>query len=217
MRKTGLWALRLVAGLATLLVGYVLAGVMGAAIPTHREWRQARTGVRIYVVDNGIHSDLVLPVVAAGVDWRPLGVAEPLRDPRMAGHDYVAFGWGDRDFYLNTPRWSDVNPLRVVRAMLGGGATVLHVEHVPAPVAGPDVRSVVLTPDEYARLAAFVRDTFADGPAVPGYFTNDAFHPARRRYSAVHTCNAWTGRALREAGVRMGAWTPFSATVLWWL
>ena len=30
------------------------------------------------------------------------------------------------------------------------------------------------------------------------------------------TCNEWTGSILRNAGVRIGAWTPFNSGVMRW-
>ena len=48
-----------------------------------------------------------------------------------------------------------------------------------------------------------------------GYNSNDAFYEANGGYSAIMTCNEWTGRALRAAGVRMGLWTPIEQSVMW--
>jgi uncharacterized protein (TIGR02117 family) len=105
----------------------------------------------------------------------------------------------------------------VLAAATGSGDTLVHLDHLPPPRVGPDVRSVVLRPEEYRRLAAFIRATVADRPARhPGYGPYDAFYEARGRYSARRTCNAWTGEALAAAGVRVGWWTPFPETVLWW-
>lgn len=215
-------AARLLAGLAALVAAYALGAVAGSAIPANRGWTEAERGVRIHVVDNGIHTDLVLPVVAEGVDWRDLVRPGDLRNPAQAGHSHLMFGWGDRDFYLNTPSWWEMNPWRAIRALGGAGRTVLHVAHVPEPGTAPHIRPVTLRPDEYRRLAAHVRATFAVGadgrvPSVPGYARHDAFYEARGGYSAWRTCNDWTGAALRKAGVRMGVWTPFPWGVMQWL
>jgi uncharacterized protein (TIGR02117 family) len=94
---------------------------------------------------------------------------------------------------------------------------VLHVSHIAEPGAGPHTRSVMLSPEEYRRLAAYVRATFGEGPSVHGYGGHDAFYDARGGYSAVNTCNQWTAGALRAAGVKMGAWTPFTFGVMRWL
>lgn len=217
LRFTGRWLARLAVGLVALVLCYALAGLVGSSIAVNGEWKQASEGVRIYVADNGVHTDLILPVAAADVDWRRMIRPEHLRDPRMAGHSHVSFGWGNRDFYLNTATWADVRIDRVLVALVGIGSTVVHVEYGVEPGPDPHIRAVTLTPDEYRRLAAYVQETFAGGQVVPGYGQADAFYPARGGYSALRTCNEWTGAALREAGVTMGAWTPFTFGVMRWL
>jgi uncharacterized protein (TIGR02117 family) len=200
-----------------LLYGYAAAGLIGGAIPVNRGWRAPVQGVTIWVASNGIHTDLILPKVAAGVDWRPLLRPEHLRDPRYAGYGYAGFGWGDAKFYRETPEWRDVRPATVLAAAVGSDATLVHAIHLPRPTPAADVRPIVLTYDQYRRLADFIRATIAPAPKhQPGYGGYDAFYSARGRYSLVRTCNAWTGEALRHAGVRVGAWTPFPATVMWW-
>lgn len=100
---------------------------------------------------------------------------------------------------------------------MGSDATLVHASHLPRPAAGDDVRTIVLRPAEYRRLAGFLRASIVARPAhEPGYGAYDAFYTGTGRYSAVRTCNAWVGDALRRAGVRVGAWTPFPATVMWW-
>ena len=200
-------------GLATVLGLYFCAAMLGTAIPANRGWRPPAQGVRIYVEDNGVHTDLVLPAR----DFADLVRPGHFADPHQAAFGWRTFGWGDRDFYLNTRTWSQVNPLRVARAFAGGGQTVLHVSAVPEPVAGGRVKTLLLRPEEYARLVAHVRATFAGGTPVRGYDARDAFYPARGGYSAFRTCNEWTAAGLRKAGVPMGAWTPFAFGVMWWL
>ncbi|WP_404336541.1 TIGR02117 family protein [Sphingomonas sp. MMS12-HWE2-04] len=203
--------------LAALLLCYAAAVLLGTAIPVHWGWHEAREGVRIWVIDNGIHTDIVLPRTAIGIGWDDLLQPADIADPAQAANSHIAFGWGDRDFYLNTPTWADVNPLRVGRAMIGAGETVMHVAHIPQPQAGPHARTLVLAPDEYRRLVAAIRDSFGEGAPVHGYGASDAFYVARGGYSLLHTCNGWTGAALRKAGVKMGVWTPFPFGVMLWL
>ncbi|WP_375270971.1 TIGR02117 family protein [Sphingomonas sp.] len=203
--------------LAAAAAVYLSAGLIGAAWVTNRDWRPPAEGVTIWIEDNGIHTDLVMPKQAAGVDWRRVFGGGALREPAYAGFAHVAVGWGERGFFVNTPTWWDLRPGTVIAAAVGSEDTVLHVEHVPRPVEGERVRAVVLTPAEYRRLARVVRGSLAAGEPVRGYAGYDAFYPAHGRYDLLNTCNAWTGRALRRAGVRVGRWTPFSATVSWWL
>ncbi|WP_150125510.1 TIGR02117 family protein [Sphingomonas sp. LM7] len=208
--------MRTLLGLGAMVLCYVAAGLVGSAIPANDEWVPPARGVTVYVADNGIHTDLVLPVSAEGVAWDDLLRPEHLADPRRAAASHIAFGWGDRDFYLNTPTWWDVSPIRVGKALVGASATVMHVSRIAAPRVGPNVKAVVLRPDEYRRLAAFIRANFGEGAPARGYGGSDAFYVAQGGYSAIRTCNAWTGKALRAAGVRVGKWTPFPSGVMQW-
>ena len=222
MRVTGtarlaLGALRWIAAGLLLLAGYGAAGMVGGAIPANARWREPARGIDIWVESNGIHTGIVMPKVAGGIDWRDLARSGDLADPRFAGWDHVAIGWGERGFYLGTPTWADVRPTTILAAALGSDATLLHVEHVPRPVEGRDVRHLRVTLAQYRRLAAYVRASVAaDGERMHGYAGYDAFYEGRGRYDALHDCNDWTGDALRHAGVRVGAWTPFPVTVIGW-
>ncbi|MGN6819378.1 MAG: TIGR02117 family protein [Sphingomonas sp.] len=201
-----------------VVLAYATAGLIGGTIPINADWKPPATGgVRILVEDNGIHTGLVLPVRAAGIDWSQDFPAGDITDPRYARFDWVAVGWGDRAFYVETPTWADVNVLTVLRAATGSTRTVLHVEHVAEPPVAPDTRAIMLSEEQYRKLAAYVRATRGPGGKVAGgYGVNDVFYDGRGRYSAIRTCNEWAGGALRGAGVRIGAWTPFPVDVMAW-
>lgn len=201
---------------ALTLLLYLFAGLVGGAIPAGGQAPPER-GIRIYVEDNGIHTGIVLPKHAEGVGFDDLVAPRDIADPRYAEHGWLSIGWGDRAFYIGTPTWGDVRPATIAAAAIGSDAVVLHVGHLPEPVGEPGVYPVMLTPDQYRRLVAAIRASFADGAPVQGYGPYDAFYVAHGRYSAVETCNAWTGRMLRAAGVPMGRWTPFPVTVTSWL
>lgn len=205
------------AGTTAVLLGYPVGGALGGMVPSNRGWTPPDQGITLYIESNGVHTGIVMPKVAAGVDWRPFFAARDLRDPRFAAYDHVSLGWGDRDFYLETPTWADLRLSTVIAAATGSERTLLHVDHVPRPTPDGEVRQLVVRPAEYRRLAAYVRASLVtDGERRPGYYRYDAFYEARGRYSALRTCNSWVGDALRFAGVRVGAWTPFSVTVMRW-
>jgi len=212
--------MRVLKAILLLPLLYLAAGAVGGSIPAGgAEAAPAEAdAVTVYVATNGVHTGVLVPASGYGVDWRELVRAEHLPDPRYAGR-WLWFGWGDRDFYLNTPTWGEVSPLTVLKAANGSGDTLVHVDHLQTPYE--DARPVRISRAQYQRLTAGLRASFAlepDGRAAPirGYGPADVFYPARGRYSALTTCNAWTGRLLAEAGVRVGWWTPFSATVMQW-
>jgi uncharacterized protein (TIGR02117 family) len=211
-------------------LGRVLAGALAAAaggvallacvlplVPVPGE-PAAGEGVEVFVCSNGTHTDLVLPAVTAVMDWTAL---LPRGDYPLAPADstHVSFGWGDRAFYLETRTWSDLNPRTAWRALFGGGPTVLHVYHLRRPVAGEDCGRLVLGEGAYRRLTAYVRAAFRSERPILGasYSGGDRFYEAHGTYSPVLTCNEWTARALRAAGVPMGLWTPLAGGVMRWV
>jgi uncharacterized protein (TIGR02117 family) len=205
-------------GFAVALGGFFTAALAGMLIPANAGRAPLETGIRIYVEDNGAHTGIVIPARALDIVWDDLLRPGDLRDPRHAGHAWIAFGWGDRDFYMNTPRWADLSVPRTTAALAGLGDTVMHVEHIAEPRTGAGTRALTLSPEEFARLAGFIRASFAELPeSWPGYANYDAFYAARGGYSLFRTCNEWTGAALRHAGVPMGIWTPLPASVMYWM
>ncbi|KQT31984.1 hypothetical protein ASG29_08970 [Sphingomonas sp. Leaf412] len=213
--------IRLLGGIAAatalLIAAYAVAAAIGSRVAVNASWRApVAGGVTVWVEDNGVHTSIVMPKRAAGVDWTRVFPAGAIRDPRYGGWGHVAVGWGERGFFVGTPTWWDVRPGTIVRAVAGSPDTVLHVEHVAPPVAGRAVRAVVLRPSEYRRLAAFVRASLGEGEPVRGYDGHDAFYPGRGRYDWRTTCNVWTGRAFAFAGVRIGRWTPTAGGVMRW-
>lgn len=207
--------IRIIALPLVVLSAILAALLAGATIPANSGWRPPADGVTIHVYSNGVHTGLMLPAVNALHDWRGRVRAADLSDPRRAGQ-WLIFGWGERSFYLNTARWSDVDPIIVARAAIGSRETLMHVDHIQRVWQGPDLRTIVLTPGEYRALVASIEADFAPGVAIRGYGPDDVFYPGRGRYSAITTCNEWTGAKLRRIGVRVGLWTPTAWSVMRW-
>jgi uncharacterized protein (TIGR02117 family) len=221
-RRALVWTLRIVAGIVALPLLYFATAIFLGLVPANVSFRQPAQGIAIFVRTNGVHTDIVMPKVNAEMDWRPYANPAHLRAPHWGGADHVAIGYGNREFYLDTPTWGDLSLGTAFTAMFDRGTTLLHVEHVHQPRVEDWQRRIRLTPAQYRRLVAFIRDRFrldAGGRAIPvigsGYGASDMFYEANGGFSLVLNCNEWTGRALRTAGVRMGLWTPFEQSVMW--
>ncbi|MBT6274741.1 MAG: TIGR02117 family protein [Chromatiales bacterium] len=178
----------------------------------------AESSVTIYLVSNGVHVDFVLPVNHHDVTWTRQFPFSDFKDaPENA--EWVAVGWGDREFYLHTRRWSDLTIARAFGAVSGSHGALLHVTYLKGAWLRSPLWKVQLSPGQYQRLAAYVRDTASldhNGVAVAaaaGYGRIDAFFEAAGQYSPLNTCNAWVGQGLREAGVTVSRWTPFDWNV----
>lgn len=207
--------IRWLCGVLAVPLLFLLCVLGGSLIPANRNAVPPAQGITIYVYTNGVHTGLVLPTVNALHDWRARVPASDLGDPRRAGQ-WLMFGWGERNFYLNTPTWAEVDPKIVLRAAIGSNATLMHVDHLQRVWRGPDLRPFLLTPAQYVALTKAIDADFAPGAAIKGYGADDLFYPGRGRYSVARMCNEWTGGKLRDVGVRVGIWTPASWSVMRW-
>jgi uncharacterized protein (TIGR02117 family) len=216
--KAKTWAGRALAAILVLPALYLLAAVIGSLIPANRAWHEPRAGTTVYIADNGVHSDIVMPVDAQGLDWAPFIAKADFAagDPNAR---WIAFGSGEERVYLNTPTWWDITP-RTIWSALAGGKRVMHVEYVSDPHYA--VHEIRLRPEEYRRLWTAIRADFAldaNGRprhiAHPGYGCCDTFYRATGKASAIRTCNSWVADRLRVAGVKTSLWPPFVQGLVW--
>jgi uncharacterized protein (TIGR02117 family) len=216
--NAGKWVGRILTALLAVPALYLAAALVGSLVPVNRDWAEPAQGTTVYIADNGIHADIIMPVRAQGLDWAPL---VPKSDFAAVpdGSRWIAFGSGEQRVYLNTPTWWDITP-RTVWSALAGGKRVMHVEYVPNPDYA--TREIRLRPEEYRRLWAAMRADFALDPRGRaeridhrGYGPADAFYRAVGKESAVRTCNTWVARWLRLAGVKTSLWPPFIPGLVW--
>ena len=204
--------------IVTLPLAYLFAALVGALVPVNRGWHEPDRGVTVYLADNGVHVDLIVPASAQGLDWRPLLPKSDVADV-VPDADWIAFGAGERRVYLETPTWGDITP-RTIWAATSGGERVMHVEWTSDPTYA--ARAIRLTPEQYRRLWAAIRAGFAldrNGRPVrvdhPGYGPRDAFYEGAGKASAIDTCNQWAASRLRLAGVKAPLWSPFAQGLMW--
>ena len=91
--EAGKWLGRTLTLLLAVPALYLLAALIGSLVPVNSGWREPTEGTAIYLADNGIHADIVMPVKADGLDWsrvvRPGDFAAV--DPNAS---FIAFGAG---------------------------------------------------------------------------------------------------------------------------
>ena len=216
-RRSSSWPRRLLLAVLGLPAAYLLAALLGSLIPVNRGWQEPTGGVTVYIADNGVHADLILPVRAAGLDWAPFIPHSDMAD--ASGEQWIGFGAGERHVYLDTPTWADISP-RTALAATAGGERVVHVEYTDDPAYA--AREIRVTPEQYRRLWAAIRAEFRldeQGRAIrinhPGYGPRDAFYQGIGRASALSTCNNWVAGRMRLAGIRTSLWSPFVQGLVW--
>ncbi|MCG8691145.1 MAG: DUF2459 domain-containing protein [Minwuiales bacterium] len=185
--------------LFALLALVALAGCAGAPpLPPGSGGPPAHT---VYVVSNGWHTAVVLPRPALA-ETGLLPEADDFPDAA-----FLEFGWGDRTYYPAEDK--------TVGMALGAAFTatpaVMHMAglgRAPRP-DGTDreVVPVALSAEGFRRLAAAVAGEFQrpeGGRAAPvsrGLYPNSNFYDAHDTFHLFNTCNTWTARMVRAAGV----------------
>jgi uncharacterized protein (TIGR02117 family) len=176
--------------------------------------------VTIYVASNGFHSDIVLPTVSAGKDWRPLLAVSPLTEPYRDA-PWVAFGWGAETAYTELGTLADLS-LGLILKATAFDRSVVHVQPVAAVRTGTDLRSFTISEAGYRALVGHIEAALeldeAGGPVIlPGvsHGNGDAFLRGRDRFWLLRSCNVWVGEGLRKAGLPIGLWTPLAQSLMW--
>ena len=191
---------------------YISILVVGL-IPVNNNFVQSENGVTLYVVSNAVHADIIVPATTSVIDWNKT-FRETTFGGDIANKSHVAFGWGDRGFFLETETWDDLKLSTAANALLLPSNSCVHVSFT-RPEIYVDATSITISLEQYENLVEFINSSFktdADGNYVqiPGYaYSNtDAFFDAHGRYHILNTCNSWVGRALKFSGVRVPFLSP---------
>ncbi|NJM56422.1 MAG: DUF2459 domain-containing protein [Synechococcales cyanobacterium RU_4_20] len=89
-----------------------------------------------------LHTGLTLPVYTPVFDWRAHLDLEDLGRVRQQDYAYVSWGWGDRQFYVNTPRFQDLQLTTALRALFWPTDTAMEVRAIALhPVRAMATRS----------------------------------------------------------------------------
>jgi uncharacterized protein (TIGR02117 family) len=181
--------------LVLLALGACAAPPLGPANP-----QGGGPAVAVYLVAHDMHSGIAVrrADISAGL-W------PESRDFPQA--EYLEVGWGDRDYYYgrNQGLWG------TWRAGLWSNPSVLHVAGVRGPLAenfsASEIIELTLPRDGFERLVRYIHDAYdragapAAAPLGPGLYGDSRFYPAWESFSLLRTCNVWTARGLRGAGL----------------
>lgn len=203
------------------IVVYFLCAVLFSVI-TVKAKPADKKNIAVYLITNGVHSDIVVPVKNEIKDWRP-EVKYEHTEGRDTTNKFLAFGWGDKGFYLETPTWSDLKFSTAFNATFGLGTSAVHATFFKYLREDEDCVKLYLNATQYQNLVAYIESTFDRDTAGnilhiktnANYGEDDAFYEAKGRYNLFKTCNTWTNNALKACEQRACFWTPFEAGIFW--
>lgn len=189
-------------------------------ISSPAEETAGRRSVEIFIWTNGVHTDIVIPVSNELYDWSKVFPHQHVLS-QDTNYQYVAVGWGDKGFYLETPERKDLKAPVAFRAAFALGTSAVHVTFYQQMKTGKSCRSIWLTETQYNRLVQYIDVTLdknETGQPIhistdAQYGDFDAFYEARGRYHLFFTCNTWANDALKSCGQQACVWTIFDTGI----
>ncbi len=184
---------------------YIIAAFVFSYIPINNKNLQGEK--QVYLHTNGIHLDIVIPIE---------NISNLLKKNLIYRKEdkYLSFGWGDKDFYLNTPQWKDLTFKTAFKAMFLPSKTLMHVTRYQEV---QDTWVVVkLSEEQLQKMNMAINNTFAINKAGhkllladKHYKNTDNFYRANGSYSIFKTCNTWANSIFKQSNLQSSVWTPF--------
>ena len=213
MKKTFKILLKSILFFLGFILFYVLSAYTLSKITVDKE-TDTKPEVEIFILTNGVHTDIVMPTKNDQVDWSK---QVPFKNTKSADstYKYIAMGWGDKGFYLETPNWSDLKASVALKAATGLSTTAIHTTYYKQMRLGDDCKSIMISKAQYSRLINYINNSFqkeASGNFLPiktdaNYGKTDAFYEANASYSLFQTCNTWANSGLKASGQKCCFWT----------
>lgn len=134
----------------------------------------------------------------------PAGLWPEIRDFPQA--EYLEVGWGNRDYYYgrNQSLWGTLKAL-------WPAPSVLHTAGFRGSPAdyfrASEIVELAIPAGGFERLVRYIHDAHertsapSAAPLGPGLYGDSRFYPAWESFHLFRTCNVWTARALRHAGL----------------
>ena len=193
-------------------ITYLIVSLLFSTITIDRKDQSSEDEKLIYLNTNGVHLDVIIPKkeitfqLIKGLKHYP-------------NEDYLSFGWGDENFYLNTPTWGDLTFSNAFSALFLDSSSLMHVTRYKEK--RPNWVAIKVSKVELRALNQFLLNTFehsTDGSKInianKGYTANDDFYKAKGSYSCFTTCNSWVNTGFKESGLKSCLWTPFDFGLL---
>ena len=204
---------KIILSLLVFLLLYLFITFILSIIPVNTIDLDKNKATTIYIKTNGVHTDLILPIKNEAKDWSKL-ILFKHTIAKDSIFKYVGFGWGDKDFYLNTPHWSDLKTSTALKAACYLGSSVMHTEFYQNLNENENCKKIEVSKEEYLLLVKSISNNFKVDKKekfilIPNqhYNKSDAFYEAKGRYCLFYTCNSWANETLKAANQKAALWT----------
>lgn len=200
-------------GILLFLAFYILAAFALSRITVNSDAKNQAKDVSVYIMTNGVHTDLVVPVRSEIKDWSKEIKFENTK-AKDSTNNFIAFGWGDKGFYLNTPEWSDLKVSTAFNAAFGLSTSAMHATFFKSVKESKSCIRIDMSNENYQKLVDYIESGFQYGAdrnpifiEATTYGKNDSFYEGTGRYNLLQTCNSWANAGLKAANQKAAFWT----------
>jgi uncharacterized protein (TIGR02117 family) len=210
-------------GLSSLVGSIGLAVLLTIGYYTPRQWskpNKTNCHWQVCLENNGAHTNIIVPLRQDIFAWSERLDLEKIDSSDADNYRYLSFGWGDRDFYLNTPTWADLDWGLTFKALFLPTDAILEVKGLNNLPDQGEVQCVALDRSDYLKLMDYIDKTFQtnnQGEKIriaDGHFDRGGFYGAKGSYSIINTCNDWTAIGLRKANLNTPLWSGLSSSIM---
>ena len=193
-------------------ISYLIVSLILTFIPVNDKKQVGEKNKEVYLSTNRVHLNIIIQ--KSDLD------SAFLKDLHYHDIDkYFSFGWGEENFYLNTPTWGDLTFKNALSALLVKSSTLVHLSRYTEKKQS--WIKINLSEIKLKNLNQYVLHTFqldSSGRKIilnnQGYSANDDFYKATGNYSCFNTCNSWVNSGLKESNLKACYWTPFDFGIL---
>jgi len=210
---------RILVSFFCFLIVYALLAFGLSRISINSEVIQKEPLIEIYILSNGIHTDIVVPVKNELYDWTTR-ISPNLTLSKINNLNFLAIGWGDKGFYLNTPTWADLKFSTAFKATTGLSSSAMHCTFYKEMKVNAKCKKIMVSKENYKILIAEISKSFQEQkeqfiPIITEavYGENDIFYEAKGSYSLFFTCNTWANSILKKANQKAALWTPYEGGI----
>lgn len=203
---------RFFVALLVLPILYIALALLIGLIPVNKVSQLNKSKQQVYLTTNGVHLYIILEKGS---------ITSPLFEGLDYEHsyNYYSFGWGDRNFYLNTPDWSDLTVKNAANALLLNSPSLMHFSQY-------DTRrrkwiAIPVSEEQLEKLNEYILQSFKVNKAgekiilpFEGYTNRDSFYEANGNYNCFNTSNTWVNEGFKKSGLKACLWTPFDFVLI---
>jgi len=192
---------------------FISVAYIFSLFPSTQINQTAKKSEEIFILYDEMHTDIILNTKY--LNRKLTHYLSPLVRKREG---YLAFGWGDKESYLNTPTWDKIRLSTTLKALFINSSSLIHVHFYKEVKQFKNLKKLLISHPQINLLVENILKSFdqkkVEKEQQQGYGFEDYFYPSIHSYNLFNTCNTWSGKQLREINISVSYWTPFSWNII---